>query len=149
MPLSLPTELLVWSVFWVALAATAIMDIRHGIIPDWANTALAASGLVHSVRETGLIYPALVAAIIAFCIVFTSHELYRRWRHRPGLGMGDIKFLAAAAIWTGLAGLPSLVLIASSSALLFLLIRRLAGFDLTPETRLAFDPHLAASLVLL
>ena len=60
--------------------------------------------------------------------------------------MGDIKFLSAAAMWIGLAGLPSVILIASASALLFLLMRSLAGTAITNDTRLAFGPHLAIGL---
>jgi leader peptidase (prepilin peptidase) / N-methyltransferase len=129
------------------LMVLATIDACYGIIPDWANAAVALTGLAHAGLGFGpSIYQAVFAALIMFMIVFLLHEAFVLWRGRPGIGMGDVKFLAAAATWTGLAGLPTLLLIASVSGLLFLIIRSFAGIPINTHTRLAFGPHLAGGL---
>ena len=129
------------------LVIIAMIDARHGVIPDWANAALAVTGLVRAGLSIGPpLDHAALAAVTVFLSALLLHKAFIGWRGRSGIGMGDIKFLAAAAIWTGLTALPTLVLIASISALLFLMLRSLAGFAVTRHSSLAFGPHLAAGL---
>jgi leader peptidase (prepilin peptidase)/N-methyltransferase len=62
--------------------------------------------------------------------------------------LGDVKFLAAAGIWIGIAGLPILLLIATLTALAAAGIMQLAGRDMTRRTSLPFGPFLAIGLLL-
>jgi leader peptidase (prepilin peptidase)/N-methyltransferase len=64
-----------------------------------------------------------------------------------GLGLGDVKFLAAAGIWVGLAGLPMLLLAAALTALACVGIMQLAGRPLTGQTSISFGPFLAIGLL--
>ena len=136
-----------WGCLLALLLAIAIIDALHGIIPDWANFALAMGGLMRSGLGSGpAFHEAAIAAVIVSVSMLTFREAFARVRGCPGLGMGDIKFLAAAALWTELAGWPTLLLIASMSGVLFLIVRSLAGHEVTKHTRLAFGPHLAAGM---
>jgi leader peptidase (prepilin peptidase)/N-methyltransferase len=129
------------------LLTISIIDARCGIIPNWANAAIALTGLGRAAWGMGpSLVEAALAAVIMFTLVLLLHAGFIHWRGRSGIGMGDVKFLAAAAIWTGAMGLPTLILVASISGLLFIIIRSFAGITIDNHTRLAFGPHLAAGL---
>ena len=70
----------------------------------------------------------------------------RRLRGREGLGLGDVKLIAAAALWVGPFGISWLVLAACVSALAMVLAMQLAGQPLDRATRLPFGPHIALGL---
>jgi len=74
-------------------------------------------------------------------------RLYFAWRKIQGLGLGDVKFLAAAGTWVGIAGLPMLLLVAALTALACAGIIRLAGRQMTAQTSMSFGPHLATGLL--
>ncbi len=131
-------------------AATAMIDVRHGIIPDWLNLSIAGLGLV----QAGLVGgpPAALLALgegLAVGVVFwVLRRLYFRWRKSDGLGLGDVKFLTSAAIWVGIAGIPTLLLIAALAALAAAGSLQLAGQQMTRQSALPFGPFLAAGLLL-
>jgi leader peptidase (prepilin peptidase) / N-methyltransferase len=128
----------------------ALIDIRHGIIPDWLNLAIAGLGLARMAVAGGF-----VAGIEAACqgvaiglIFWLLRRLYFRLRKIQGLGLGDVKFLAAAGIWTGITALPLLLLIAALTALAAAGIMQWSGRDMTRRTSLPFGPFLAIGLLL-
>ncbi len=98
--------------FFLPLCALGIVltliDIRHGIIPDWLNASIAGLGLFRVVLQGGAIagLTALCEGLIVGLIFWLLRRLYFRLRHTQGLGLGDVKFLAAAGIWTGLPDFP-------------------------------------------
>ena len=127
----------------------AWIDIRHGIIPDWLNLAIAGLGLY-----TALMIAGPWAGVEAACegaaigaIFWLLRRLYFIFRKVQGLGLGDVKFLAAAGIWIGLAGIPMLLLVATLSALLCAGVMQLAGRQLSARTSLSFGPFLAIGLL--
>jgi leader peptidase (prepilin peptidase) / N-methyltransferase len=127
-----------------------LIDIRHGIIPDWLNLAIAGLGLARTAVAGGL-----AAGIEAACqgaaiglIFWLLRRLYFMLRKIQGLGLGDVKFLAAAGIWTGIAAIPLLLLVAALAALAAAGIMHLAGRDMTRQTSLPFGPFLAIGLLL-
>jgi leader peptidase (prepilin peptidase) / N-methyltransferase len=128
----------------------ALIDIRRGIIPNRLNLAIAGLGLVRAVVDGGV-----AAGIVALCegaaigaIFWLLQWLYYRLRKTPGLGLGDVKFLAAAGLWIGIAGLPTLLLIATLTALGAAGMLKLAGRSMTRQTSLPFGPFLATGLLL-
>ena len=132
----------------LTLTAT-VFDLRRRIIPDRVNVALLALGLaVAAWREPEPV--ALVLRLgeagLAFVLFLGLRALHARLRGRVGLGLGDVKFLGAASVWTGLAGLPLLVFTGSVTALGAILAGRLAGARITAATRLPFGPFLAFGL---
>jgi len=75
-------------------------------------------------------------------------RLYFRLRHVEGLGLGDVKFLAAATIWVGVAGVPTLLLIAALAALGAAGALQLAGHEMKRQSAMRFGPFLAFGLLL-
>jgi leader peptidase (prepilin peptidase) / N-methyltransferase len=128
----------------------ALIDIRHGIIPDWLNLAIAGLGLTRAAVAGGL-----AASIEAACqgaaiglIFWLLRRLYFTLRKIQGLGLGDVKFLAAAGIWTGISAIPVLLLISALTALAAAGVMQWAGRDMTRRTSLPFGPFLAIGLLL-
>ena len=122
----------------------AVIDLRRRIIPDGLNLALLVAGLgLAAWREPEIAALLLRAgeAAAAFGLFRAVRALHARLRGRIGLGLGDVKFLAAATAWTGLAGLPVVILVASLSALAVAVLRRLEA-----TARLPFGPFLALGL---
>ena len=130
-------------------AVLAWIDIRHGIIPDWLNLTIAAVGL-----SKAMIVGGPLAGLEAVCegaaigvIFLLLRRLYFAFRKLQGLGLGDVKFLAAAGIWVGVAGLPMLLLVAALTALACAGVMQLAGRQLTGQTSMSFGPFLAIGLL--
>ena len=74
--------------------------------------------------------------------------LYFRLRKYQGLGLGDVKLLAASGVWIGIAGVPIQLLVASLTALAAAGLLRLAGLAMTRQTSLPFGPFLALGLLI-
>jgi leader peptidase (prepilin peptidase) / N-methyltransferase len=139
------------SVILLGLAGILLawIDLRSGIIPDWLNLAVAILGLTRIAILDGST-PALGAGaegIIVGAIVWLLRRLYFVLRQRQGLGLGDVKLLAASAIWVGVAGVPMQLVIASLTALAAAGILHLAGRRMTRQTALPFGPFLALGLL--
>jgi leader peptidase (prepilin peptidase)/N-methyltransferase len=133
----------------LACLLLAWIDLRHGIIPDWLNLAIAAIGLARAANldDWALVLSAIAEGILTGAIVWSLRWLYFKMRQRQGLGLGDVKLLAASAIWVGLAGIPMLLLVASLAALAAAGVLHLAGEKMTPQTALPFGPFLALGLL--
>jgi leader peptidase (prepilin peptidase) / N-methyltransferase len=129
---------------WIAIA-----DYRMMIIPDGINATLAVVGIIVSVfafqQDWRWVIGSAIAVFLGF-IAFAS--AYQRTRGISGLGMGDIKFLAAASTWVGLAGLPWLLLFACIGGLTHVIARQFAGFETARATRIPFGPYLSMALIL-
>src|ERR1700682_4665722 len=129
-------------------AVLAWIDIRAGIIPDWLNLTIAGLGL-----SKVLIFGGPLTCLDAACegaaigaIIWLLRRLYFTLRKIHGLGLGDVKFLAAAGIWVGVAGLPMLLLVAAMTAPACAGVMQLAGRQLTAHTSISFGPFLAIGL---
>jgi leader peptidase (prepilin peptidase)/N-methyltransferase len=144
------TILLSFGLLCLLCAILAWIDIRDGIIPDWLNLAIAALGLVR-ITMTGDLSAALEAigeGIAVGGMFWLLRRLYFSFRGIQGLGLGDVKFLAAAGIWVGIAGIAPVLLVATITALACAGVLQLSGRALTAQTSLSFGPFLAAGLLL-
>src|SRR6266700_6390760 len=127
----------------------AWIDIDHGIIPNWLNLAIAGLGLSKALIIDGpsaSLEAACEAAVIG-AVFWLLRRLYFSLRKIQGLGLGDVKFLAAAGIWVGVAGLPVLLMIAALTALACAGVMQLDGRQLTGQTSISFGPFLAIGLL--
>ena len=137
------------ALLYLASALLAWFDLRRGIIPNWVNLAIAVVGLARAATLDGW-----TAALGAACegavigaIVWLLRRLYFKLRKFHGLGLGDVKLLAASGIWIGVAGVPVQLLVASLAALAAAGVMQLAGQTLTRQTSLPFGPFLALGLL--
>lgn len=125
----------------------ARVDLRQMIIPDRANLSLGFTGLFWAWYCGQSIEWQVVQMAIGGLLLWLVKYFYVRLRQHQGLGLGDVKFTAAATGWVGLIGLPWLILIASISALTAVITFQLAGRQYAAETRITFGPHLCTGLL--
>ncbi|WP_257167073.1 A24 family peptidase [Bradyrhizobium sp. SRS-191] len=133
----------------LACAGLIWTDLRSGLLPDWMNALVAASGAVRTVVQADLVdalRDGAAAAVVGMALL-VLRRLYAMVRGRQGLGLGDVKFLMAATLWTGWAGLPILLLIATTTALATVLVLHLMGRRMTGATTLPFGPFLVIGLL--
>ncbi len=81
------------------LPAIAIIDLHFGIIPDGLNILMAVMGLGWMWLGHYDLYEALVVAAGLLAIGLFFALVYSRMRGREMLGLGDVKFFAAAGLW--------------------------------------------------
>jgi len=124
---------------WVLLLASLI-DLRHFALPDALTLPLIPAGLgVVFLTDRTALADHVIGAFAGYAVFAAIAALYRRFRGREGLGMGDAKLLAASGAWVGWAELPWVVLLAACAALLTALLGRRWQAD----RMIAFGPFLA------
>jgi leader peptidase (prepilin peptidase)/N-methyltransferase len=138
-----------YGVLCLLSAILAWIDIRHGIIPDWLNLTIAGLGLSKAVAVAGPLagFELACEGAAIGAVFWLLRRLYFAFRKIQGLGLGDVKFLAAAGIWVGVAGLPMLLLAAALTALVCAGVMQLAGRQLSGQTAMPFGPFLAIGLL--
>jgi prepilin signal peptidase PulO-like enzyme (type II secretory pathway) len=80
------------------LPAIALVDLHFGIIPDGLNICVALFGFFWALQASD-IYVALIVAAVLLSLGLFCALVYSRWRGREMLGLGDVKFFAAAGFW--------------------------------------------------
>lgn len=127
-----------------ALLALAAIDARRLLLPDALTLPLIPAGLVviYAIGSDAIWVHALGAGA-GWAVFAGIDRLYRWLRGRSGLGLGDAKLLAGAGAWVGLAGLPSVVLLASVMALGWAAGTTLRGGRLRAGKVVPFGPFIA------
>jgi len=136
---------LVWvgAVFGWTLLTLAVIDQRHLLLPDRLTLPLAAGGLLYaSLLGTGEVVGQLAGALLGFLSFRLLSSGYRLVRGREGLGAGDGKLFGAIGAWVGWQGLPTALLYAAVSGLMWSLAWGRSGRPLRLQTPLPFGPHL-------
>jgi leader peptidase (prepilin peptidase) / N-methyltransferase len=108
------------------LAAIAVLDFQHGLIPDQLTLAIAGLGgawiWTTDRWDFGLVFALALFALGAFLA-----GPYSRWRGRDMLGWGDVKFLGAAGLWLTPATLPAFLVLSGVCGALFGTVWSLSG----------------------
>ncbi len=139
--------LLIGGVLLLILVAISLVDFRRYVIPDYLTGALALAGVLAMwVLAVPAGWDAMAGLIAGGGVSLGLRTTYQRLRGVTGLGLGDVKLLAASGLWVGLLGLPWLMLMAACSGLLFMIGLRVLGGQVNAQTRIAFGPHLALAL---
>ena len=100
---------------WVLLALS-IVDFVTLRLPDVLTLPLTVIGLALSFSlPEGRPMSHLIGAAAGFFGLYAIALLYRSFRGREGLGLGDAKLAAAAGAWLGWQALPFVVLIACAA----------------------------------
>ena len=104
------------------MLAIAANDARHYLIPNeltgaaFALALLRATAFVPDVGVEALLWPVARAAAVALPLLLLM-ALYRRWRGRDGLGLGDVKLAAVCAAWLDLATVVAVIELAALLAI--------------------------------
>ncbi len=134
--------------FGEMLLFVALIDYRTRLIPDGAVAVLVAAGLLVSFATRGRegLALSLAGALAGYGVFWLIAWLYRHWRHREGLGLGDAKLLATGGAWNGILALSWTVLLAALAALAAAVL--LHKRELRGDTALPFGPALATAMFL-
>jgi leader peptidase (prepilin peptidase)/N-methyltransferase len=134
-----------------------ITDLEHWIIPDEVHWVLIPAGFAYRALalNPGAQWPDYAALptgpAIGLTIGLTLRYGYLWLRKRDGLGWGDVKFLATAGAWVGVAGLVPFLFLGGLLGILFAIIWKLAvrrtleGME-DAGAHFPFGPALAVSL---
>jgi leader peptidase (prepilin peptidase) / N-methyltransferase len=145
------TPLLLGSLF---LAGALYSDWRRYILPDALLLGLAICGFVFHLAsgwywQTPLTL--LSASAFGAFLLWILRAVYWLWRKQEGLGLGDVKFMAAAGLWVGIGGIGPLLLIGSVATLGFALYhgwRQKLGWHKAKQLALPLGPGLGLGLIL-
>lgn len=111
----------------VVLFYLTVMDWRFFLLPDKGNLALAILGLIYqaihldwssSMEIKFSLAQILLGAACGAGIFLFTRFISLKWKGVEGIGLGDVKFSAAAGIWLGPSGVG--LMIGGSAALLLL-----------------------------
>jgi leader peptidase (prepilin peptidase)/N-methyltransferase len=126
------------------LAACSAIDVYFHRLPDVLTLPLAAVGLLVSAASgSAALWWSAASAALGFLLLAGVAWGYRCVRGRAGLGLGDAKLLAASGAWLGAGALPTVLLWATGSALVCVLVASHRNARLTGASRLPFGPFLA------
>jgi leader peptidase (prepilin peptidase) / N-methyltransferase len=134
-------------VLGIFLALLGAFDARFYWLPDILTLPLGLIGLMFCLfYQWDDVAFRMVAMMAGFMTLYLIGIGYQRWRGRAGLGLGDAKLLAAGGAWLGLAGLPGVLLIACTIALLTVIAMAVRGHAISATTPLPFGPFLAIGI---
>ncbi len=132
--------------------AIALHDLTSMLIPDRYTASLAAIAAFALVADGATPTDVLLAAAIALAIgagLFAISLAYGWIRGFDGIGFGDVKLLAASAMLVGAWGIGLQLVLATTAALTFVVIRSICrGRRLRATTRIPFGAFLAPSAVI-
>jgi leader peptidase (prepilin peptidase)/N-methyltransferase len=124
---------------WILLAL-AVIDHKYFVLPDFLALPLIPLGLLVTWgNDPSVVLDHIIGALAGFGII---RAVYRRLRGREGMGLGDAKLLAGSGAITSWQALPSVILIASLTALAFALFRTTRGTNITLADRVPFGTFL-------
>ena len=114
---------MVYIPFWICAFAGAVIDLREQRFPNALAGACAVAAFAGVWLDKGVntaLDHAGPAVIVYLALVLTE-SLWRRVRHAPGLGMGDVKALFALGTLDPLGGIVAfaVALLALASSCLF------------------------------
>lgn len=124
------------------LPAIASIDMAYGLIPDILNFLLGVFALIWLFMSAGDVFLGLVvcAGMLAFSLFLAL--AYSKLRGREMLGLGDVKFFAAAGLWLPAVMVPWFLIIAGFlGAVIGLAWQKIRG-----EKEFPFAPALCLSL---
>lgn len=173
-PLDFPA-ILAYAVLASLLAIACVTDLRERLIPNWIPITLACIWLAWKVVSSLAMYasisgaslgtkpdavnlfdylmsattPGLIAALIFGGGLLAFSLAYETFAHKSAMGGGDIKLLAACALYLGLEGTTICLLVACVAAIPLALLIPHTRFSQTGERpgALPFAPAIATGVL--
>jgi leader peptidase (prepilin peptidase)/N-methyltransferase len=139
------------SVLGALMIAGADVDARTFLLPDTVTFGATVAGIVAAplLDPTDPWLAGVSAVARAFgcaAVLALLRSSYARIRQREGLGFGDVKLAAAVGAWLPLDVIPLCFALATSAALVSIMIAHWRGCTIERATRLPFGAFLCPSL---
>ena len=142
-----------WFVFSCSLITLALVDHQTKLLPDILTIPMLWLGLLMQLfPETASfgLEMAVIGAMLGYLPLWLLAQAYRLIRGRDGLGMGDLKLLAAMGAWSGPWVLPQVVFAAALFAIVWFVIQRvLSRRGATMQDEHPFGPWLILAYLLI
>jgi leader peptidase (prepilin peptidase)/N-methyltransferase len=126
-----------------ALVTLAWIDAETGLLPDAITLPLVWAGLlVNTLHVYTSPVQAILGAALGYGFLRGLHHVFHWATGREGMGYGDFKLLAALGAWLGVAALPLVLIVASTTGVIVgmaLIVARRVGRN-EPQP---FGPYLA------
>lgn len=138
----LPSSLYI-TCFVILVICASIIDLREYRIPNVLSLILLGIGIAYSVSiKNHTIWVVFVESLAVFLFFWFFSWSFYKLRGSVGLGLGDVKMIAALTPWLGLVNIPIMLFIASLTGLIFVVPnRQMTGMFLS--TKLPFAPFLS------
>ncbi len=137
-----PSVLLI-GLLGAVLAALVAVDLRRQLLPDPLVLPLLPLGLLETWLAGGDLVASAAGAVFGGGLLWLVRLVFRRLRGIEGLGLGDVKLMAAGGAWVGMAGVGPVLLVGALATLAAVGIAFLAGRRTGLATRIPFGPGLA------
>jgi leader peptidase (prepilin peptidase)/N-methyltransferase len=139
------------SVLGALMIAGADVDARSFLLPDIVTGGAVLTGLVTTsvldpVDPWAGLAAATAGALLVGSALWLARWAYARWRHREGIGLGDVKLAAAIGAWLPLDMVPTCFTLATSAALVAVLAARWRGEAVERTARVPFGAFLCPAL---
>jgi leader peptidase (prepilin peptidase) / N-methyltransferase len=139
--------LMVTVVFGWVLLALAVMDLHSLFLADALTLPLIPTGLAFCLwLEPEAIWAHVAGAVAGAAVLAALSWGYFRLRGREGLGLGDVKLMAAAGAWVGVGGLGTVILWAVMVNAIMIALDHLRGRPLSATTQVPLGTGLATGL---
>lgn len=125
--LGMSALMMVLAISLALLVAIALIDFAFTIIPDQLNLALGLLGLLWLLLGGGQLTIGLTISGVLLLLGLVLALGYSKLRKKEALGLGDVKFFAAAGLWLQPVTLPWFLIGAGVIGALFGLIWKLRG----------------------
>lgn len=142
-----------WFLYGCVLLILALVDYQTKLLPDILTIPMIWLGLVlqlFPVTTSIGLEMAVVGAVVGYVPLWVLAHVYRCVRRRDGLGMGDLKLLAAMGAWSGPWVLPQVILLGALFAILWFVwmrIKKRGGASIHEER--PFGPWLVLAYLLM
>tara|TARA_A100001035_G_scaffold198937_1_gene159506 strand:- start:432 stop:1208 length:777 start_codon:yes stop_codon:yes gene_type:complete len=133
--------------FLVGLLLSSTIDIEHGLLPDQITLPLLWLGLIVNLYlELVPLSAAVLGATLGYVSLWLLFWIYKFLRGKEAFGYGDFKLLAATGAWFGFQAIPSTLLYASITGLIWALLK---GFiEKSPIQSLPFGPFISFGVII-
>ena len=141
--------IILWGgLLFLLLLPLVLIDLKTWILPNRLNLLLALGGVIQSlITHNPNLMDSCLGAVLSGSLFFLVAQGYKRLRTHDGLGMGDMKLAAAGSLWIGWSYVGVMVLLATSSALVFVTARAIRSRHFDLEQPLPFGPFLALGIL--
>lgn len=111
-----------WVVWGAGLLALALIDARTGFLPDVLTLSMLGLGLLIQswpATQTVGIEASLVGMLIGSLPLWLMAIIYRWKTGKDGMGLGDVKLVAAMGAWSGPAVIPLTMVLSAFTGLVW------------------------------
>jgi len=115
---------LLFFVLSISFIIIFFIDLKHFIIPNELTYSLMIIGFIKSFHPdlSFNFFPnfldSLIGGVFGFTIIWLIIFIYKKFRNKEGMGLGDAKLLSAIGFWFGWFSIPFIIFFSSAVALL-------------------------------